>query len=59
MFASDSANVNTSGNITSVKKYSLTAEGVTPSGNYTETVFVNAGAGAISGAAAATGIGAV
>ena len=32
-------NYDTSGNILSVKVYSLTAEGVTPSGNYTKTVY--------------------
>ncbi len=39
VFASDSANVNTSGNILSVKAYQLTAEGVTPSGSYTLTSY--------------------
>lgn len=39
VFASDSANVNTSGNILSVKAYPLTAEGVTPSGSYTLTSY--------------------
>ena len=32
-------NYDTSGNITIVKKYSLTAEGVTPSGSYTQTSY--------------------